>query len=90
MISVASTVSSCRRNYLRRMHRLGAMEIDTLRTKVLRAALSAPTPVIKHMPVGWSNCRLCDVEYKIRGQSFLKGFAIVRCPSCGVWQRART
>lgn len=85
----SSTVGSCRRNYLRRMHRLGVLELDSARTQVMREALDRPTRTVTPPKTGYSNCRLCDLEYKILGQSFLKGFAIVRCTGCGVWQRPR-
>jgi hypothetical protein len=85
----SSTVGSCRRNYLRRMHRLGIFELDSIRNQILREALDKPKPIPKTFRTGWSNCRLCDLEYKVLGHRFLKGYAIVRCPSCRVWQRPR-
>jgi hypothetical protein len=91
MSSPIATFSSCRRNYLRRVQRVGVVvEIEPLRAQIVREALEdQPRPRPKPLKAGWSICRLCDALYKTGARSYLKGFAIVRCTDCGVWQRAK-
>jgi hypothetical protein len=88
-MSATATLSTCRRNYLRRMYRMGMLDTEPFRQQILRDALTGKRKPPTGLAIGWTNCRLCDREYKPTARNYLKGFAIVRCPDCGVWQRPR-